>query len=106
MARAESPADQASFFVQDDWAVQARWQPKIGAPTMVVGIFDAEHVEVEVDTESGVAIESVNPVFNMTTASMPEVQESDGLRIEEVDYVVREIRPDGTGVSMLRLERL
>lgn len=112
----ESAADRAAFLDPEEFGDRAVWTPQLGAPTIVFGIFDGEYVAVEIDSESGVAVTSTTPMLHVRTADLPGVQDGDGLRLEtllgepvwrsEYRYTIREPQPDGTGMSMLKLEKI
>ncbi len=67
-----------------------------GAP--VSGIFDNEYVEA-----FGMA--SRQPMFTLPTAQAGSVTQSSVLVVEGVSYRVTRAEPDGTGVTVLMLER-
>jgi hypothetical protein len=64
----------------------------------VSGIFDNEYVETY-----GMA--SRQPMFTLPTAQAGSVTQSSVLVVEGVSYRVTRAEPDGTGVTVLMLER-
>ncbi|MBX9736529.1 MAG: hypothetical protein K2X32_06345 [Phycisphaerales bacterium] len=65
----------------------------------VTAIFDAAYVD-----PLGVA--SVRPVLTCATTDVASVVRGAAVVIGSVNYVVRGIEPDGTGVTLLILERV
>ena len=63
-------------------------------------IFDSEYVGV-----GDVEIESSGPALTCRTSDVADRAHGDVLTIDSVGYVIRGIQPDGTGVTLLRLER-
>ena len=70
----------------------------IGAVTGVEGIFDKEYGDA-----LGVAGNS--PVLRIATTAAPAVAVGSAVTISAVSYVVTAIEPDGTGMTLLRLEK-
>ena len=87
--------DLAPFFSTSDFAVDAT----LGG-TAVTGIFDAAYLE-----PLGSIVEGVGPVFMLSTADAASSAHGTTLVIGAATYKVRGIEPDGTGVTLLRLER-
>jgi hypothetical protein len=89
--------DLAPFFSTADFAVDAT----LGA-TAVRGIFDAAYSE-----PLGNVVEGNSPVFMLPTADSDAAGAAHGttLVIGATTYKVRGIEPDGTGVTLLRLEQ-
>lgn len=93
---AESAADRLAFFDTDDFAVTAT----IGGQS-VAGIFDDDYSAVEFGTA---AIESNAPVFHCRTVDLPAITlGTTTCTISGTAYVIVENKPDGTGMTMLRL---
>lgn len=98
----ESAADLAAFFDSDDFGVAATYTPN-GYPhpssksRTVNGIFDREFAVVG-------DVESFAPVFLCAGSDVSDVTHGASLRVEEDDYKVRGIEPDGTGMTRLVLE--
>lgn len=88
----ESDADLDAYFDVDDMGTQARWSFTGG---YVVGIFDAAYVD-----PLGL-FESVAPVF--VVRSDDDYAQAQTLKIGDTTYTIVEVRPDGTGVTTLRL---
>mgnify|MGYP001403029669 CR=1 FL=1 len=64
----------------------------------VSGIFDNQYIDT-------LGIASRQPMFTLPTADAAAATTSSVLVVEGVTYRVRSIEPDGTGVTMLMLER-
>lgn len=90
-----------TFFTSFDFGVEASYSRVSGGdPVVIEGIFDAQYVE----PTTGVAEDS-GPVFTCATSSVPNAAHGDELVINGTTYVVRGVHPDGTGVTVLVLER-
>lgn len=66
----------------------------------VNAIFDNDYVAVDLD---GVELESLGPVLLCATADVSAVAQGDAAVVNSVNYTVAEVRPDGTGMTLLRL---
>lgn len=88
--------DLTVFFNINEFAVEATI---LGGP--VIGIFDNESVIVEGYTG---AVESTRPIFLCREANVSAVTHGTAVTINAVSYLVRGIRPDGTGLVRLILE--
>ena len=86
--------DLAPFFDVDDFAVAAT----LGG-NAVTGIFDAAYIE-----PLGNLVEGASPVFSLPTASAAGAAHGTALVIGATTYKVQGIEPDGTGITVLRLE--
>ncbi len=88
--------DLAPFFSTDDFADNAT----LGGVD-VVGIFDGEYIDP-------LDVESSGPVFMLPTASTLGVAHGTALVISTGQgigsYKVQGVKPDGTGVTVLKLE--
>lgn len=108
----ESAADLAVFVNPDDFGMTARIVPQIGFPVDINGIFDASYQMIEMG-QAGVA--SVAPVFicrSADLAALPmlkafagDMNDGDTLQVSGQDYLVTDIQPDGTGMTVLILEK-
>jgi hypothetical protein len=87
--------DFAPFFNTADFAVDAT----LGG-VAVEGIFDADYLE-----PLGNVVEGSGPVFTLATADATGAVHGTTLVIGATTYKVRGIEPDGTGVTLLRLEK-
>lgn len=82
------------------------YQPELGAPVDVVGLFDAQYVLAKGTAEAGV--EAVGPAVFLRIDDLPTDPEDDDpmLTIGGVDYRVVERRPDGMGGIVLALRKV
>ena len=101
----ESAADRLAFLSVDDFGVTATYTPAAGgAGGSVIGIFDANHLEV--DLSGGVPVSSNNPVFHCQTADLTgNGTAGDRFTINGVTYVARDFQADGTGMSLVELKK-
>ena len=87
--------DLAPFFATSDFGSAAT----IGAAT-VNGILDTAYLE-----PLGNAVQGNAPVFLCRTADVASIAHGTSIVIAGVTYKVRGVEPDGTGVTLLRLEK-
>lgn len=69
----------------------------VASTASVNGIFDNGYAE-------GVGMEGAQPSFGCAVTDVPGVRHDDALTIDEVEYVVKEVKPDGDGWVDLVLE--
>lgn len=70
--------------------------------TPVNGIFDAEYFQ----PEAGFAgIQSNQPVFLCRTVDVSSALQGQTLVVNSVNYKIAVVEPDGTGITLLRLEK-
>ena len=98
----ESADDRAIFVGIDDFGVAATYTPSGGAAVTVNGIFDNDFIEVETGAGVGVALQQ--PRFQCRTADVSTAVEGDALVINAVNYTIRIVQDDGTGMTVLVLE--
>ena len=98
----ESADDRAIFVGIDDFGVAATYTPSGGASVTVNGIFDNDFIEVETGAGVGVALQQ--PRFQCRTADVSTAAEGDALVINAVNYTIRIVQDDGTGMTVLVLE--
>ncbi len=100
----ETVDDLAVFFSVDDFGVNGTYTLNGGAASTIKGIYDNEFLEV--DPQSGVGIVSAEPRFVCRSTDIPgAAAPGDALVVSSINYTVRVIQPDGTGVTTLVLER-
>lgn len=99
----ESAADLAIFFGIDDFGDAATYTPLVGAAVTVNGIFDNPQASRTV-TEN-MDITAPSPQFVCRTSDLPSVAEGDAIAIRSVNYTIRAVLTDGTGVTTLMMER-
>lgn len=103
----ESAADRAVFLSAADFGIAATYRSaaNLSIRSTINGIFDAAHLSV--DVSSGVAVSSTNPIFTCRTTDLTSGgTEGDRLTIDGIDYLVRDVQPDGTGMTVLELEKV
>jgi hypothetical protein len=88
--------DLTPFFSLTEFASDAT----LGGAT-VQGIFDRSYV----DAGSGMGMSSTAPAFTLPTAQVPTSPVGLAMVINDVTYAVSAHEPDGTGISLLILER-
>jgi Phage Head-Tail Attachment. len=92
------------FFNVNDFAVAASYTLAGGETTTINGIFDNEYLGEE--SGAGVVFAVSQPRFMVKTSDLPSgADEGDGLVVSGTDYLVKVIERDGTGVTMLVLEK-
>ena len=97
----ESDTDRAIFFDTDDFAKSATFADvSAGTSSTVKGIFDKESVEQSVG-EAGL-IEEV-PFFTCKSSDVSDATFNDTFVIDTVTYYIKEILPDGTGMTRFTL---
>ena len=97
----ESDTERAIFFDSDDFASSATFTDvSAGTSSTIKGIFDKESVEQAVG-EAGL-IEEV-PVFTCKPSDVSDATFNDTLAIDGTTYYIKEILPDGTGVTRITL---
>jgi len=99
----ESADDRAIFVGVDDFGVAATYTPSGGASSTVNGIFDNDFIEVDAGGGVGVALQQ--PQFHCRTADVSSASEGDALVVSGVNYTIRIVQDDGTGMTMLILEK-
>jgi len=98
----ETDIERAIFFEADDFGITATLTID-GQESQVTGIFDDDYEDVDVG--GAVPFAASAPTFHARTADMVGVEEGDTLAIDDDVYTVRVVMNDGTGLTMLRLER-
>ena len=93
----ETDTERAIFFDTDDFASSATFTDvSAGTSSTIKGIFDKESVE-----QAGL-IEEV-PVFTCKTSDVSSATFNDTLVINSTTYYIKELLPDGTGVTRITL---
>lgn len=99
----ETADDRAIFIGTDDFGVVATYTPSGGAASTVNGIFDNDFIEI--DAGGGVGVAMQQPRFHCRTADVSNAAEGDALVVNTVSYIIRIVQDDGTGMTMLVLEK-
>lgn len=96
-------ADDRSLLLAD-FGVTASFvrDKRYGTEANVTGIFDNEYFAV--DAGGSVPVAMQQPTFLCRTADIASVAQNDILTISGLTYRIRNIQPDGQGMTMLMLE--
>lgn len=101
---AESAADRAALLDTDDFATAATYTLAAGGDTALNGIFDNGYLAVGVPAD--LDISATQPQFLCRTADLPSsAAQDDTITVDSVTWRVRELQPDGTGLTSLVLEK-
>ena len=101
----ETDADRDVFVEPDDFGVAATWNAGAG-PVSVNGIFEDSYFGIDAGnlefTQSGARIQ-----FLVKSSSIPAgAAQGNPVVVDSVQYKVLEIQPDGTGMTVVRLEEV
>jgi hypothetical protein len=96
--------DLVAMLSVDDFGVSATHINEFGVATTLEGIFDNSYSAVDSGMGS-VTFADSNPTFTGRTVDFTEIKYGDKLEIGTVTWIIREIMPDGTGVTELTLEK-
>lgn len=99
----ETAVEREIFVNVDDFGVSATITPVGGQASVVSGIFDNDFIEV--DTGGNVGFALLQPRFLCRTANVSSVTEDATLVTGGVTYKVKVVKPDGTGMTELILEK-
>lgn len=99
----ETADDLAVFVGVDDFGTAATYTPVGGAASTVNGIFDNDIVEVDAGGNIPMAIRQ--PRFLCRTQDVSDAAEGDALVVNSVNYTIRVVDHDGTGMTTLALEK-
>lgn len=100
----ETAVERAIFFNTDDFGVSAVYTPSGGSSVNINGIFDNEFYEADAGGSVTVAIEQ--PRFACATSDVASALEGDAIVISGVSYIIRVVQDDGTGTTILVLEKV
>jgi hypothetical protein len=88
----------------EEFAKSVTYQRKLGlGDSTIKGIFDNETVPV--DAGGIAAVHQEQPRFTCRTTDIPNIAEDDFLVVDSVNYRVVAYIHDGTGVSVIQLEK-
>lgn len=96
--------DLAALFNVNEFGASAVHTNANNVETTLKGIFDNTYFSADLATGS-VNISESNPTFIGRTSDFSDLAYGDTLEIDSVTWIIREIMPDGTGVTELSLER-
>lgn len=96
--------DLTGFFKSSDFAHDATWTPAAGGgPYTVQVIFENAYREFPVGEAGQAGLEPQCWVSDTQIAQGSGMKRGDALVIDSVSYVVGQVQPDGTGVSLVSL---
>ena len=99
----ESAADRLAFLNPDEFGVEASYTLDGGPAVTINAIFDAEHTLAGIGDIDAATVE---PQAVVRTADLPEGHgDGDTFTLNGTAYTVRFPEPDGTGMTVLRLEK-
>lgn len=88
------------FFDPSDFADSATWETQEGESATLDGIFQAT-AEVVLD-----GVSAVLPTFTTAEDLIPSTAaQGDDMEVRDVNYLVSDIQPDGSGLARVILER-
>ena len=88
------------FFDTDDFASTASYTPDGGSAKEIKGIFDKEYLAGEIGE---IEMMSAAPMFLTKTSDIPNENGTGTLVISGTTYKIVNVKPDGTGITMLIL---
>lgn len=96
----ETADDRAVFLNTYEFGVTATFTGLSGAPT-IDGIFD------DPSALANANVMSTDPFFRCRTADIPSgAGDGTRLQVNATDYTIRNLEPDGTGMTVLQLEKV
>jgi len=98
----ETASDLASFFDTDAHGTSLSFTPDGGSTSTINGIFNNEYELIDVG-ENGV--ESTVPILTVRSSDVPGLVQGDSFVIDSVTYKSVIVRPDGTGITEIQLEK-
>jgi hypothetical protein len=97
----ESADDRAAMLA--DFGVSITYTVQGGSAATITGIFDNQYVEVDSGGEVGFAVQQ--PRLTVRTADVPNCTEGDTFVVNSVTYLSRIVQDDGTGITLIALEK-
>tara|TARA_R100000808_G_scaffold24841_1_gene58699 strand:+ start:2478 stop:2786 length:309 start_codon:yes stop_codon:yes gene_type:complete len=98
----ESTADLNAFFDTDAHGSTVTYTPSGGSASTINGILNNEFELVDI---GDVGVESNIPILTVKTSDVSSVAQGDTFVIDSVTYKSVIIRPDGTGITEIVLEK-
>ena len=100
----ETDVDRLQFLDLDEFAVEAAYTPLAGGTSTIKVIFDAAANEIDLGLQ--VAIASAAPQVVVRTSDLSNGgRQGETFVIEGVTYKAVDVSPDGTGFSVVKLEK-
>jgi hypothetical protein len=90
------------FFVNSPFTKSATYTPSEGAAKTVTVIFDAPF---QLTSAQGLEYQNAEPQCLVATSDVADANDQATILIDAVTYKVREVQPDGTGITRLILSR-
>lgn len=97
----ESAADRLAMLT--DFGQSITYTVQGGSQATITGIFDAQFVEVDAGGNVGVAYQQ--PRLMVRTADVVNCTDGDTFVVSGVTYLSRIVQDDGTGMTMIVLEK-
>lgn len=97
----ESAADRLMYL--KDFGIDVKYTIQNGVPKTIRGIFDNQFIDVEAGGDVGFAIQQ--PRLMTRTSDVESCTEGDDFLIARVSYKSRIVQDDGTGMTMIVLEK-
>jgi len=85
-----------------DFGVAATFTPAAGGGGSIVGILDNDYEAADIGGSVSFAVS--RPRFTCRTADVANAADGDSLVVEGINYVIRVVMNDGTGMTELMLE--
>lgn len=101
----ETDADRALFLDNDEFGLAVTWTSAAGSVSFSA-IFDAEYQLLDVPTLDAGA-EGAGPQIHCRTSDLPaDAAQGDGVTVDGTAYQAVELKPDGTGMTIVRLQEV
>lgn len=97
----ETSADR--LIMLNDFGVNVTYTVQNGSPVTIKGIFDNQFIEVDSGGSVGFAVQE--PRLHCRTEDVPNATEGDTFVVSGVTYLSRVVQDDGTGMTLMQLER-
>lgn len=102
---AEDADDRAHFYYTDEFGVSGSYTRQGSAPVTIAGIFDREPLSISLGAE--LSLDDADPQFEVHESDLPAgAGIGDALVIGSENWTVKNIKPDGTGMAIIKLEKL
>ena len=95
----EDAQDIAGFF--SDFAIDVTLFPGMGNQKTIPGIFDAESIGITL--AGGLEVTESQPQLTVLDRDVVELTQGALLKVANRNYTVADLRPDGTGITLIRL---
>ena len=99
----ETDADRAIFVDADEFGAACTWN-RAGSDSVFSVIFDEEYQLLTAELLDA-GVEGSGPQIQCRTSDLPSgAAQGDAVSIDGTGYVAVEIKPDGTGMTVVRLQ--